>query len=142
MGAAVVFVATFGSVIFARVSTTKTGAEQAMQPRQPLSPSEQSDFGVSDTDGARQLGICGVPITGNWGNPGNGGAKRVLSQGEALLDVTRRLATGETIDAQNDLAEMWGVDKSTVSKWLKRWRADALVPIGRRVGRCQRLALA
>lgn len=153
MGAAVVFVATFGSVIFARVSKTETRAEQAMQPRQPLSPSEQSDFGGSDTDEARQLGIGGAPGTGNWGNlgiggtgsppmspiTGNGGGKRVFSRAEALLDLTRRLASGETVEAQDELALAWGVDKSTVSKWLKRWRADGAVPAAQRVGRCHRL---
>lgn len=146
MGAAVVFVATFGSVIFAR-------ATEEMQP-EPLSPDEQSDFGGTDTDRARQLGIGGKPSAGNSGNcgaiggnsgdnpppkGGKGGGKRVRSRAEALLDVTRRLASGETVAAQDELASDWGVDKSTVSKWLKRWREDGQVPPGQRVGRCQRL---
>jgi len=150
MGAAVVFVATFGSVIFAR-ATGET------QPKPPLSPDEQSDFGGTDTDRVRQLSIGGKPGVGNWGNSGNGGAigdagpppmppingiggrRRVFSRGEALLDLTRRLAAGETVAAQDELAVAWGVDKSTVSKWLKRWRAGGLVPPAQRIGRCHRL---
>jgi DNA-binding transcriptional MocR family regulator len=60
----------------------------------------------------------------------------------ALLDLTRRLASGETVDAQDDLAAAWNVDKSTVSKWMKRWRADDRIPAAQRVGRCHRLVAA
>jgi hypothetical protein len=134
-----------------RPATRATVAE-----RKPLSPAEQSDFGGNDTDLARQLGIGGEPSTGNWGNPGNGGTKptskpriggngggkQVLSRAEALLDLTRRLASGETVAAQDELAAAWGVDKSTVSKWLKRWRTDKRIPAAQRVGRCHRLAAA
>lgn len=142
MGLAVVFVATFGSVIFAR-TTTATPATVAES--KPGSPSEQTDFCPDDIDAARQLGIGGEPGSGNWGNSrngGNGGGKRMFSRAEALLDVTRRLASGETVDAQDTLAGAWGVDKSTVSKWLKRWRKDGLVPSAQRVGRCHRLVAA
>lgn len=151
MGAAVVFVATFGSVTFAR-------ATEEMQSEPALSPDEQSDFGGPDADRARQFGIGGKPGVGNWGNSGNGGAiggnggaspppingngggTRIYSRGEALLDLTRRLASGESVDAYQTLVDAWGVDKSTVSRWMRRWRADGLVPAAQRVGRCHRLA--
>ena len=97
--------------------------------RKPVNPSIQSDF-------------CTKPGGGTWGNPGNDGGKRVLSRSEALLDLTRRLASGETVAAQDELAAAWGVDKSTVSKWLKRWRADKRIPAAQRVGRCHRLVAA
>lgn len=140
MGAAVVFVATFGSVIFARAETKEAApATKAEQPRQPLSPAEQTDFGGNDVEEVRKLGIGGEPGAGNWGNPGNGVGNRVYSRSEALLDLTRRLATGETVPSQDTLAEAWGVDKSTVSKWLKRWRTDDRIPAAQRVGRCHRL---
>ena len=125
---------------------------KAEEPRQPLSPAEQSDFGGNGVDEARQLGIGGEPGAGNWGNSGNGGGskppkggnggKRILSRGEAMLDVTRRLASGETVDAYQMLADEWGVNKSTVSKWMKRWREDGLAPSAQRVGRCHRLVAA
>ncbi|MGE0025137.1 MAG: helix-turn-helix domain-containing protein [Hyphomicrobium sp.] len=119
----------------------------------PVTPSEQSDFCTDGIDEARKLGIGGTPGTGNWGNSGNGGGPkpsksgngggaRVYSRAEALLDVTRRMASGETVDAQDVLATDWGVDKSTVSKWLKRWRTDGLIPAAQRVGRCHRLVAA
>jgi hypothetical protein len=110
--------------------------------RRPVNPSEQSDFCTDDIDEARKLGIGGEPGTGNWGNPRNGGGARVFSRAEALLDLTRRLASGETVDAQNDLATAWGIDKSTVSKWVKQWRADGLIPAAQRIGRCHRLVAA
>jgi len=104
----------------------------------PISPSEQSDFCTDDIDAARELGIGGQPGNGNWGN---GGGFRVYSRAEALLDLTRRLASGETVDAQNDLASAWGIDKSTVSKWVKQWRAARLIET-QRIGRCNRLLVA
>ncbi|MGE3228117.1 MAG: helix-turn-helix domain-containing protein [Hyphomicrobium sp.] len=144
-----------------RTATEETKAEKAATQataaeRAPLSPSEQSDFCTDDIDEARKLGIGGDPRTGspgNWGNSvsgggrkppkgGNGGGPRVYSRAEALLDLTRRLASGETVAAQDDLAEAWHVDKSTVAKWLKRWRADGLVPAAQRIGRCHRLVAA
>lgn len=110
--------------------------------RKPVNPAEQSDFCTDDIDAARQLGIGGEPGTGNWGNSGNGGGRKVFSRSEALLDLTRRLASGETVAAQDELATVWGVDKSTVSKWLKRWRDDERIPAAQRVGRCHRLVAA
>lgn len=117
--------------------------------RKPVNPSEQSDFCTDDIDAARQLGLGGEPGIRKWGNGGfggrrtppiplNGGGARVYSRAEALLDLTRRLASGETVDAQNELAAAWGIDKSTVSKWVKQWRADGLIE-AQRVGRCHRL---
>jgi hypothetical protein len=164
MGAAVVFVATFGSVIFARA--TREESSQVAPPSATVSglsrplPSIQTDFYPGDINEARKLGIGGEPGASNWGNPrnggaiggiggartppirGNGGSARVFSRAEALLDLTRRLASGETVDAQNDLAAEWGIDKSTVSKWVKRWQADGLIPSAQRVGRCHRLVAA
>lgn len=147
MGLAVVFVATFGSVIFARATvetkaTAPVNREENSQvaatvaDRAPLSPAEQSDFGGDDIDAARQLGVGGKSGAGNWGN---GGGRQTYSREMALLDLTRRLASGETVDAQDDLAAAWNVDKSTVSKWMKRWREDKRIPTAQRVGRRHRL---
>lgn len=79
---------------------------------------------------------------GNWGNPGNGGGPKVYSKRAAERDLVTRLALGETVDSQDDLAARYGVDKSTVSKWLKDWRARDLVPVSQRIGRCHRLVAA
>jgi len=125
------------------------------QPRKPLSPAEQSDFNTTDIEETQQLGIGGKPGTGNWGNGGNviaigdrkpkngggNGGKRVYSKAEAVLDLTRRLASGETVASQDGLADAWGVDKSTVSKWVQQWKTDGVVTT-QRVGRCHRLVAA
>ena len=80
------------------------------------------------------------------GNPGNGGERvleRVLSKAEALLDLTRRMASGETVPSQETLAESWGIHPGTASKWLKGWRQEGIVPVAvQRVGRCHRLVAA
>lgn len=139
-----------------RRETGKPAATRETVAAEPaFDASVQTDFATVDIAEAQRLGIGGEPravahwateapakSTGNWGNPGNGGGRRVYSKAEALLDLTRRLASGETVAAQNDLADAWGVDKSTVAKWLKRWRRDGLAPAAQRVGRCHRLVAA
>lgn len=75
------------------------------------------------------------------GNPGNGGRK-ALSKLEAERDLVTMLALGETVAAQDELAERWAVNKSTVSKWLKDWRDRGLIPNAQRIGRCHRLVAA
>lgn len=133
-GLAAVLIATFGAPLFAEPVRSKT----ATQPRKPSQPSEQSDFCAEDVEEVRQLGIGGKPAKGNWGN---GCSNRALSKAEALLDITRRLACGETIPSQETLADAWGVHPGTASKWLKQWRAEGCVPAPQRVGRCHRLVL-
>lgn len=131
-----------------KAATPATVAE-----RKPVTPSEQSDFCPDDIDAARKLGIGGQPGTGNWGNSvngggkqppkgGNGGGKRVYSKLEAEQDLVTLLALGETVASQDELAQRYGVDKSTISKWLKDWRRRDLVPASQRIGRCHRLVKA
>jgi len=86
--------------------------------------------------------------TRNRGNSGNGGGKggnggvKIYSREEAERDLVTRLALGETVAAQDELADRWGVHKATVSKWLKVWEADGLIPARRRIGRTMQLASA
>lgn len=130
-----------------RKATGEVSSPVAEQPRQPL-PIEtaQTSFHADDLAATRATIIGGEPGSGNWGNddtdgsgepgnPGNGG-KRVYSKAEALLDLTRRLASGETVPSQETLAQAWAVHPGTASKWLKRWRKDGHVPAAQRVGRC------
>ena len=105
--------------------------------REPT-PSEtaQTSFYVSDLPATRAI------VVGADDEPGNGG-ERVLSKAEALLDLTRRMASGETVPSQETLAESWGVHPGTASKWLKGWRQGGIVPVAvQRVGRCHRLVAA
>jgi len=103
------------------------------QPRQPL-PAEtaQTSFYADDIAATQAI------VIGNDrepGNPGNGG-KRIFSRAEAMLDITRRVASGETIPSQKTLAEAWGVNPGTASKWLTSGREDGIVPVAQRIGRC------
>jgi uncharacterized membrane protein len=63
-------------------------------------------------------------------------ATRPLSQTEALAQFRRMRECG----AQQFLADQWGVDKSTVSRWLAAWETEGLIR-RRRDGRCKAVAL-
>jgi hypothetical protein len=63
-------------------------------------------------------------------------ATRSWSQYEALAQFRQMREVG----AQQFLADQWGVDKSTVSRWLAAWETDGLIR-RRRVGRCKSVAL-
>lgn len=154
MGLAVVFVATFGSVIFAR--TTTSTATQATVTRQP-SPSEtaQTSFHADDLAATRAT-VLGDPAPRdvlpfsrrNPGNPGPGNRPRQPkpttpgggNRQAFEADVLTRLALGQTIESQDDLARAHGVHKGVASKWLRGMRERGLIPASQRVGRCHRLA--
>jgi hypothetical protein len=153
MGLAVVFVATFGSVIFAAVGR-EAGQPAATDARQPL-PIEtaQSSFYVDDIEATLETLIGGTnngtDDTGNRGNPGNGGGNRPNGGGKSggnrqafEADVLTRLALGQTIECQDDLARAHRVNKGVASKWLKDMRKRGLIPAAQRVGRCHRLVAA
>lgn len=78
----------------------------------------------------------------NPGNSGNGGGTKVYTKAEAAADLVTRLALGETVASQDDLADRWQVNKSTVSKWLKEWEGRELIPSRQQIGRCKRLTSA
>lgn len=80
-------------------------------------------------------GNCGNPKPDNPRNAGPHSG-RTFSKAEAERDIVTLLATGATVDEQNDLADRWTVNKGTVSKWLRDWREQGLVPAAQRVGRC------
>jgi len=130
MGGAVVFVATFGSVIFAR-ATRETEAPATVVLG---TPHEVRPF-------ARR-------------NPGNGGSPARLPSGQPKrpesggnrhafeADVLTRLALGQTIESQDEIAAAHGVHKGVASKWLKDMRERGMIPAAQRVGRCHRLVAA
>lgn len=53
----------------------------------------------------------------------------------ALDDVMQRLADGRSIDSQQELAESWGIAKTTVSDWMRQWRRQGIIPAAVKVGR-------
>lgn len=58
----------------------------------------------------------------------------------AHRDLLAKLATGETVAAQDDLAEAWSVNKGTVSKWVSEWERDGSIPARQPIGRCKMIA--
>lgn len=169
MGLAVVFVATFGSVIFARTeiksSTASRASDAVAVTPVAISPAAQSDFRGDIADHPAMLkGDAGSNKRGNWdggagtsGTPGNpdkpsGGLKviaggkpdnrRKSSRQEFEADVTTRLALGQAIDRQDELAEAHGVHEGTASKWMKSMRQRGLIPASQRIGRCHRTEAA
>jgi MarR family len=63
-------------------------------------------------------------------------ARRPCSQSEALAQFRQMREVG----AQQFLADQWGVDKSTVSRWLRQWETEGLIR-RQRDGRCKSVAL-
>lgn len=147
MGAAVVFVATFGSVIFARAT------------REDSDRTGQTSFGVSDAEIAalraafrsdnpnRPAG--GVTIRPRPNDP-NGGTEAPTQgpvrtddrKAEVLAFIHTERALGRTIPRQADIAERFGVPRSTLSDWCREWEADGSIPARRTVGRCKVIAAA
>jgi len=62
---------------------------------------------------------------------------RGTSKTVAEQDLRRRLATGETVSAQDELAERWQVNKGTVSKWVSEWERNGRIPARQTAGRCK-----
>lgn len=58
-----------------------------------------------------------------------------LSKEQALSDILKRLADGETIPSQDSLASDWGRSKQTVSDWMREWRRIGVVPAPVRIGK-------
>lgn len=129
MGAAVVFVATFGSVIFAR-ATILGGPMVAETPRNVL-PFARRNPGNRDNGGNRRP----APKRPSPLKPG--GNRQAFE-----ADVLTRLALGQTIESQDEIAAAHGVHKGVASKWLRDMRERGLIPAAQRVGRCHRLVAA
>jgi hypothetical protein len=162
MGAAVVFVATFGSVIFARATETATQNPATRQPS--ATETMQTSFHADDIEATRAT-ILGGPTVAetprnvlpfarrNPGNRDNGGNRRPAPKRPSPLkpggnrqafeaDVLTRLALGQTIESQDEIAAAHGVHKGVASKWLRDMRERGLIPAAQRVGRCHRLVAA
>lgn len=54
---------------------------------------------------------------------------------EALGDLLTRLALGQEVPPQDQLAREWGRSKSSVSEWMAEWEREGLIPERRQVGR-------
>jgi hypothetical protein len=152
----------FGAIVgfafaFRHRSATRAIKAAATKPEQPRQPSAtetmQTSFHADDIEATRPTIFggknSGTDDTDNRGNPNNGGGNRPNGGGKGggnrqafEADVLTRLALGQTIECQDDLAAAHGVHKGVVSKWLKDMRRRDLIPAAQRVGRCHRLVAA
>lgn len=78
----------------------------------------------------------GEPKRPNNSRPGRGG----YTKDEAAADLVTRLALGERFASQDEVAERYGIAKSTASEWLTEWERDELIPTRTRQGKHKALA--
>jgi hypothetical protein len=79
-------------------------------------------------------------IGGRPANERNSCLRPATLKSNAQRDLIARLATGETVAAQDDLAEAWNVNKGTVSKWVSEWERNGTIPARQQIGRCKTIA--
>ena len=117
MGFAVVFVATFGPVIFARVEPSVGDAAAERTAEQPnRSDQQQTSFPLAnDGDLPNLPRWFGAEIPHRPGNRGGGRKARRFNKDEAAADLVTRLALGERFGSQDELCERYGRSKSTMS---------------------------
>lgn len=115
MGLAVVFIATFGSVIFARVETVttddptaKSGPEdrpeggRTVEPKRPTPPRRPSVPELPDAENERR-------------------------KADVLQFIRTENKVSGPIQSQYRLSEQTGVPDATLSDWISRWEAEGLV---------------
>jgi len=119
LGLGVVFVATFGPVIFAKVELSE------------VLPAELNAERSGERLDRQQT---------SFPNRGGGRKVRRFTKEEAAADLVTRLALGERFGSQNELCERYGRSKSTVSDWLSDWEANGLIPARSQSGRCKQIA--
>lgn len=108
MGLGVVFVATFGTVIFSRVDVVPA----------PVAPVARVHAMVPKF----------LP---------SGGNRQPKTKADALADLRTLLRVGQSVPSQDWLRERWRLQsKGTVSKWVTEWEADGLIPARTRAGKC------
>ncbi len=113
MGLGVVFIATFGSVIYATVETVEVRTP-SLPPPPPAPPIDDKA-------------------------PPSTGGTRPKSRDEALADLRTLLQAGQSPPSQEWLKDRWHVgSKGTISKWLAHWESTGELPGNRLIeGRCK-----
>lgn len=111
----------------------------SLQVAAPVSDNAQTDFDPNYADNVIRFYR---PDQGGNGGSGSGHNPKPrpngptgLSKDQALSDILKRLADGETIPSQDSLASDWGRSKQTVSDWMKDWRRIGVIPAPVRVGK-------
>jgi hypothetical protein len=140
MGFAVVFVATFGPVIFAKVELSEVLSAELKAERLDR---RQTSFPQADDDELPNVRWFAAGEPPGSPNRGGGGSRvRRYTKQEAAADLVTRLALGERFGSQNELKRRYGVAKSTMSDWLQDWEANGLIPARLQTGRRKALARA
>lgn len=126
MGLAVVFVATFGTVIFARPEMPPPLASE------PVALGVAAPAATPEPPAAL---AAPEPETVPAGPP-------AATKQEALADLLRLLESGATISSQDELVQRWRCSKGCASRWLKSWTEEGLIPERSMVGRCKQIKAA
>jgi hypothetical protein len=136
LGLGVVFVPTFGPVIFAKVEPSEVLSAELNAERLDR---KQTSFPQANDDELPNVRwfAAGKPT----GSPNRGGGRKVrrFTKEEAVADLVTRLAFGERFASQNEPKKRYGVAKSTMSEWLSDWEANGLIPGRLRAGRSKQL---
>ena len=156
MGFAVVFVATFGPVIFARSEAFEVSATEAeVTPNRSVT--ERSDYtSVREDDLPTVREVLKAEPKGP-NRPSNGGSSvvglqkppkphapskgpnRRLTLGEIRTDLMVRNATGRAFASQKEAADHYGYSESRYSELSKSWETEGLIPKRRMVGKSKQL---
>lgn len=118
MGLATVFVATFGTVIFATAIPSPVAAVSAAPAVAPVADDEP----------------VATPATPRHGP---------MAKADALRDLKTLLKVGQSVPSQDWLKDRWGLSsKGTTSKWLTEWEEAGEIPRRMRAGKCNTLEAA
>lgn len=141
-----------GMVAVTAPSNVPDPAPPSGELERPEGPSEQSGARFQSTAGQSDLEaiperealeVATLLDTGGRSGKPRGGFRAIprgrpaLSKGDALDDVMRRLADGQTIPSQAALADDWGRPETTVSDWMREWRRLGIIPQAVQAGRCK-----
>lgn len=137
MGLGVVVIATFGTVIFARVEPA--AVKPALTAAAPATDLAATD---ADLETVRRL----VVVSDNGNRPSGGtpaprrdGPSPTSPEGALLAHVLTEVALNRDIPSQASLCRQYGLPKQTVSDWVRGWERNGLIPARRTVGRCKAL---
>ncbi len=147
---ALVLITELSTVVFMAMALGRRGtARPAVAPEAPSEPSggqTSGTAGQSDLEAIPEREALEVATlldtAGRSGKP-RGGIRAgtrggpALTKGDALDDLMRRLADGQTIPSQAALADDWGRPEQTVSDWMRGWRSLGIIPQAVQAGRCK-----
>lgn len=147
---ALVLITELSTVVFMAMALGRRGtALPAVAPEAPSEPSGGQTIGTagqSDLEAIPEreaLEVATLLDTAGRSGKSRGGVRAVakggpaLTKGDALDDVMRRLADGQTIPSQAALADDWGRPETTVSDWMREWRRLGVITQAVQAGRCK-----